>query len=316
MRRAVCSPVAPPPCDSGFVLAAMLVMLVIASAILGGAFFYALQEERIGRNQLAAARALAAAEGGAARVVADWSAAREGAVLPGESLVLAPPLAPGEGSASVVLVPLGETAAMLRSRGDDPTGTARRDVAVLVRLLAPRIQSPAALVAVAGVSPALAAAVDGDDHVPAGWSCGPPAPNRVVLAPWSAAWDDWDSLAARAVVGARLPDAATPAVLVEGDFNLIGGSGTGILLVTGDMRIDGGAMLTGVLLVRGTLTFTGSAGKIVGGVRAGSIGADSIALFSRPLISWSACAVARARRALAVPALLQGYSWADLDGGW
>lgn len=300
----------------GFVLAAILVALVIASAVLGGALFYALQEERVGRNELAAARALAAAEGGAVRVVSGWSAAREGAVLPGESLSLAPALAAGEGTAQVTLLALGETAALLRSEGEDPTHTARRDVALLVRLLAPPVATPAALVAGQAVAAGIAGAVDGDDHAPQGWRCGPPAPARAVLAPWSGAWDDWDTLAAKAVAAARAPDASVPAVLVDGDFTLMGGSGTGILLVTGDMRIDGGATLTGILLVRGTLTFTGSGGRIEGAVRAGAVGADSVAVFSRPLIWWSSCAVARARRALAVPAVLPGWPWADLDGGW
>lgn len=300
----------------GFVLAAMLAALLIASAILGGAFFYALQEERIGRNEVAAARALAAAEAGAGNVLAGWSAAREGAVLPGDSLQLAPALAPGEGAAAVVLTPLGETAVLLRSRGEDATRAARRDVALLVRLLAPRVATPAALASVTPVDAVLAGFVDGDDHVPAGWRCGAPAPLPPLAAPWDSSWSDWDSLAARATPAGRPPDAAAPVVLVEGDFEMVGGSGTGILLVTGDLRIDGGATLTGVVMVRGTLRFTGTGGRIVGAARVGAIAADPGADFAGPLVSWSSCAVVRARRTLAIPIPAEGWFWADLDGGW
>jgi hypothetical protein len=62
-----------------------------------------------------------------------------------------------------------------------------------------------------------------------------------------------------------------PVVLAEGDLRIQGGSGQGILLVQGDLVVDGGFQFRGVLLVRGTLTLLGLGGRLLGAVRASSV---------------------------------------------
>lgn len=303
--------------ERGFVFAAVTAVLVLAAAVLGGAFFYALQDQRLGRGTQDALRALAAAEAGAAAALAGWSREREGALLPGESLAAAPALGPGAGSAAVTVTAWGERLMLVRSRGSDPTGQAAREIGVLVRLALPRLDLPAAVVAVDSMAPGMAARIDSTDGVPPGWSCAePPRDAPAVGTSPPDPWRDWDSLAALAVPGTGLPSAAQPAVLVRGDLDQFGGAGVGILLVEGDATFAGGATLTGLLLVRGALRFIGTGGRVVGAVRAGSIGADAAALGVPVTVKWSSCAVLRVRRAVAHPVVVSGWGWADFSGGW
>ncbi len=303
--------------ERGFVFVAVAAVLVLLSALLAGAFFYALQEERLGRSSQAALRALAAAEAGAAAAIAQWSPSGEGLLLPGDARAVGVSLPQGAGAASATVTAWGERIMLVRSRGTDPTESAAREVALLVRLALPAVLTPAALVVTEPATLGLADQVDARDSRPAEWRCqDPPLDVPAVLSPWQEPWRDWDSLAARAVAGTGLPDAERPIVLVRGDLSLIGGTGTGILLVDGDATVNGGAMLTGLLLVRGGLTFRGIGGQITGAVRAGSIAAEPTALVGGPIVKWSSCAVLRARRAVARPVSVRGRSWVDLSGGW
>jgi hypothetical protein len=303
--------------ERGFVFAAVAAVLVLLSALLAGAFFYALQEERLGRSGQATVRALAASEAGAAAAIAQWSPAREGALLPGDALGVTVNLPEGAGSASATVTAWGERIMLVRSRGTDPTASAAREVAVLVRLALPAVLTPAALAVTAAATMDLADHVDSSDYRLTDWRCQePPTDVPAALSPWPEPWSDWDSLAARAVTGPVLPDAQHPVIRVPGDLDLVGGSGTGILLVEGDATIAGGAMVTGLLLVRGGLEFRGTGGLVIGAVRAGAIAAQPTALAGGPLVKWSSCAVLRARRAAARPVLVRGWSWVDLSGGW
>jgi len=303
--------------ERGFVFVAVAAALVLMSALMAGAFFYALQEERLGRSGQATVRALAAAEAGTAAALAQWTPSREGALLPGDALAVGVSLPQGAGSVSATVTAWGERFMLIRSRGTDPTGSAAREVAVLVRLALPAALTPAALTLSEASTMDLAERVDASDYRRAEWRCqDPPTEVPAVVSPWPEPWSDWDSLRARAATGSVLPDAQHPVVLVPGDLNLVGGSGTGILLVDGNATLAGGAMLTGLLLVSGRLEFRGIGGTVTGAARAGSIAADPTALAGDPLVKWSSCAVLRARRAAARPMPARGWSWVDLSGGW
>jgi hypothetical protein len=299
--------------ERGFVFAAVAAVLVIAAALLSGAFFFALQEERLGRGAQASLRALAAAEAGAARAIAAWSPAREGALLPGDSLSLAATLPAGAGTATVTISAWGEQFMLVTSRGVDPTGVAAREIARIVRLAPPYVEVPAAL-ATARLAGGWEAYVSEFDSVLAGWRC--PAPRAVPrLARLAQPWSDWYSLAAVAVPGSSLPTAANPVVLVSGSADFIGGSGQGILLVDGDATFAAGTELVGLLVVRGRFELIGTGGRVIGAVRADTIAALSSALSGSAVI-WSSCAVARALRAAARPRAVAPWGWGDLSGGW
>lgn len=299
--------------DRGFVFVTVAAVLVIAAALLSGAFFFALQEERLGRGAQASLRALAAAEAGAGRVIGAWSRTREGALLPGDSVSFAATVPSAAGAATVTVSAWGEQFMLVTSRGVDPTGLASREIAQLVRLLPPAVAVPAPLTTARPLS-GWEAYVSAGDSVLAGWRCGDarPAPKLAVL---PLPWADWDSLAAVAVSGSVLPTPANPVVVVAGRADFIGGSGRGILLVDGDATFAGGTELVGLLVVRGRFELIGTGGRVIGALRADTIAAQSSALSGSAVI-WSSCAVARALRAVARPRAVAPWGWGDLSGGW
>lgn len=299
--------------EHGFVFAGVAAVLVVAAAMLSGAFFFALQEERLGRGAQASQRAFTAAEAGAAAALSGWSPMREGALLPGDSLAFTAALAAGAGTATGVVSAWGEDIAVVRSRGVDPTARAAREIAQIVRLVAPPLELPAALTTARPTAGA-DALVSGGDSTLAGWRCGPPR-SVARVATLGAPWNDWDSLAARATPGSSLPTTATPIVLVSGDAHFIGGSGRGILLVDGNATFAGGVELTGLLVVRGRWDLIGTGGRVIGAARVDTI-ATSSSVLSGTAVVWSSCAVDRALRAVARPAAVARWGWADLSGGW
>jgi hypothetical protein len=110
------------------------------------------------------------------------------------------------------------------------------------------------------------------------------------------------------------PDAAVPAcadwlpvVVAPGDLRLVGGRGQGVLLVRGDLELEGGAEFVGPVVVLGTLRIAASGGRIVGGALALG-GAD---LAGGEVIR-AGCAVRRGAWAGARPRRLAG-GWAELD---
>jgi len=95
--------------------------------------------------------------------------------------------------------------------------------------------------------------------------------------------------------GASVPGCAHyyPIVLARGSLRLVGGSGQGILLVTGDLSVDGGFIFEGPVVVGGRLVVEGSGGHFLGGVRARSATLTPSAAGSAELV-FSRCALANA----------------------
>lgn len=85
-------------------------------------------------------------------------------------------------------------------------------------------------------------------------------------------------------------------IRVASDLTVDGGVGLGIVLVDGDLRVTGGAELTGVVVVRGTLRL--DAGSTIRGA------ARAAAVISDGTLIHDGCAVARA---LATPPLDQAF---------
>lgn len=304
--------------ERGFVLAAILGLITIAAAVVGGACFAALQELRIGRATVAAVRAMRAAESGAGAVLASWNSAAMNNIPVGDSQAVAPGIAGSIGSATAVVRPLGLALMLVRVRGVDPTGLAERELAWVLRIRMPRLLVPGVVASVAPLPGTVAAAIDPDDRPPAGFSCPDPEPPIApVAAPWTEAWTDWDSLAARAAMGPSAPDAANPIVLVNGNLRLSSGVVFGVLMVDGDLDMDVGAQIVGVLLVRGTVRLRGPGPAVTGVLRAASVSADPGALAGGgPLVVYSTCAVARALRLGAGVEPVRERFWVDLSLGW
>jgi hypothetical protein len=155
-----------------------------------------------------------------------------------------------------------------------------------------------------------------------------------------ATFDDWRSLATKFVTGGNrkiepsltggacnkadpnnwgAPLAPTsacggyfPIVWVEGDLNINGVQGQGVLLVNGNLDVQGGFEFYGPVLVKGSLNTQGTGGHFNGGVIAANVNLDQNDVLGNAVISYSSCALAKALQNSAPAAPLRSRSWANL----
>lgn len=343
----------PPGAVRGLALAASAFALAIIGALVAAAFFAARQELRIGLNTRASLRALAAAEAGLDATIADLSGRMPDSMAIGDSTVFQGSLGSGAGGAySGTLLRLNSELFLIRAVGSDPTGSARRRLAALMRFQATEPPITAALMTAGPVQVRGAARLDGIDMDPPGWECPARVPDTVPEVAPAGYGLDWDALAAMAAkaypagevglpgilapVGtATTCDAASPenwgeprrpaavagcigyypVVYAAGDLRISGGVGQGLLLVAGDLEISGGAEFYGPVVVRGTLRMTGTGGHLVGGVEAGAADLASGGAASRTGITYSSCAVSRVFRRNTGLRRVRERSWAELPWG-
>lgn len=100
----------------------------------------------------------------------------------------------------------------------------------------------------------------------------------------------------------------TPFIFVDGDLEVSGGTGQGLLVVTGDLRLRDGAFFSGIVIVGGSLMITNAA--VTGAVYARSTIQSSIVLDAH--IRFDACAVQRAlfsTASLQRPLFPPGRTW-------
>lgn len=113
--------------------------------------------------------------------------------------------------------------------------------------------------------------------------------------------------------GAAVPGCARyfPVVFARGNLRLIGGSGQGVLLVTGDLSVDGGFSFDGLVIVGGRLVVEGSGARFGGTVRARTATLSASTAGSAELV-FSRCAVANALIPNAAPNPLAERAWSEL----
>jgi len=316
-------------------------------------FFAARQELRIGLNSRASLRALAAAEAGLNATIADVSSGMPDSMAVGDSTMFSGSLGNGAGGAySGTLLRLNNELFLIRAIGSDPTGSARRRLAVLVRLRAAERPIAAALTTAGPVQVSGSARLDGIDMDPPGWECPARVPDTVPDVAPAGEDPDWDALVAMAaktypvgeveLLGTLAPvgtattcDAASPdnwgeprrpaavagcagyypIIYAAGDLRISGGVGQGLLLVAGDLEISGGAEFYGPVVVRGTLRMTGMGGRLVGGVEAGAADLAPGGAAGSTGITYSSCAVSRVLRQNPGLRRVRERSWAELPWG-
>ena len=155
-----------------------------------------------------------------------------------------------------------------------------------------------------------------------------------------ATFDDWRSLATKVISGGNrriepsltggacnkadpnnwgsplAPTAACgsyfPITWVEGDLNINGVQGQGVLLVNGDLDVQGGFEFYGPVLVRGSVNTQGTGGHFSGGVIAANVNLDQNDILGNAVVTYSSCAIARALQNSAPAAPLRSRSWANL----
>lgn len=100
-----------------------------------------------------------------------------------------------------------------------------------------------------------------------------------------------------------------PVIYAPADLRLTGGRGQGVLLVTGNLELSGGAEFNGPVVVLGAMRSVGSGGTLRGGLLVAGAAVD-LAGYSR--VVTSSCAVRRARSGAARARPLDERSWLQL----
>lgn len=105
-----------------------------------------------------------------------------------------------------------------------------------------------------------------------------------------------------------------PVIYAPGDLTINGNVGQGLLLVGGNLNIQGGFTYFGQVIARGTVKLTGTGNHINGSILAASV-VDSTAssmLGGNSTIRFSRCAVVSALRNTALPVKAPQRSWIEL----
>jgi hypothetical protein len=101
-------------------------------------------------------------------------------------------------------------------------------------------------------------------------------------------------------------------IWVDGDANINGVEGQGILLVNGNLDVQGSFEFYGPVIVKGALSTQGTGGHFNGGVIAANINLDQNTVLGDAVITYSSCALSRALQASAQGAILRERSWVNL----
>jgi hypothetical protein len=103
-----------------------------------------------------------------------------------------------------------------------------------------------------------------------------------------------------------------PIVHALGNVRITGTKGQGILLVDGDLEISGGFTYDGIMIIRGTLSSTGTGAHITGGVMAANVSLDETSVLGNSTINYSSCAINRVTQGSAYLKPVKQRAWVDL----
>lgn len=100
-----------------------------------------------------------------------------------------------------------------------------------------------------------------------------------------------------------------PIVYATGNLNVNGYSGQGILLVEGDLSVQGSFEHFGITVIKGNLRTFGTGGHFHGAVLAANVELDEIDALGDALVQYSSCAIERALTATSPGRPLPSRSW-------
>jgi hypothetical protein len=100
-----------------------------------------------------------------------------------------------------------------------------------------------------------------------------------------------------------------PIIYVPGDMKINGNTGQGLLLVEGNLDVQGGFEFFGIVIVKGNLSTQGTGGHFNGGVLAANADLDQSSVLGDAIVNFSSCAIAKALAAGAPGAQLRSRGW-------
>jgi len=378
--------------ERGMALAVAIFALVVAGALIAGAFFAGNQEQRVGQNTLRVQQSFGAGEEALNEIVANWQPQtynRMG-IYPSDSIVVVDtPTLGGTGRYGFVLRKLNNYLYQVDVTGRDNASAggkllnsgARQRIGEFVRIRLLQMGIGAALTTQGSIKLSGNAYVDGRDHIPSGWSsancdtigdttkAGVRAPDSAVVQTGSGAhlggnppfYKDtsvhsstftqfgdvsYADLAAAATLqlpsgiyktnpslngslcnktdqqnwgDGMNPSAACgtyfPIVHIAGDATLNGDQGQGILLVDGDLSVQGAYQFYGITIVRGSLKTAGGGATEAhfwGAVMAANVDLELNSLSGNATLNYSKCAIIQALNMTGVIAPDRSRSWSLL----
>lgn len=125
-------------------------------------------------------------------------------------------------------------------------------------------------------------------------------------------WDNWgDPMNPGGACGNHFP-----VIYVNGSGRIQSGDyGQGILLVEGDLTLTGGYSFFGPVVVRGTVSTTGTGAHFFGGLIAANVELETTTVLGDALVQYSSCTVTRAllnNAGVAIARPLAQRSWVDM----
>jgi hypothetical protein len=103
-----------------------------------------------------------------------------------------------------------------------------------------------------------------------------------------------------------------PIIYVNGNMKATGGYGQGILIVNGDLSVQGGFQFFGPVIVKGTVTTQGTGGHFMGGLMASNLYDSTDVILGNAMVSYSSCALMKALQANSPGRWFRQRSWVDL----
>lgn len=378
--------------ERGMALAVAIFALVVAGALIAGAFFAGNQEQRVGQNTLRVQQSFGAGEEALNEIVANWQPGvyNKIRVYPADSFVIQDTVtAGGTGRYGVVIRKLNNYLYQVDVTGRDRSSAAgkllnsgaRQRIGEFVRIRLLDMGIGGALTTQGSIKLSGNALVDGRDHIPSGWTsancdtigdttkAGVRAPDSAVVQTGSGAhlagnppfYKDtsvhqstftqfgditYDQLAATATVqlssgnyktnpalqggvcdktnltnwgDGMNPSAACgtyfPIVHIAGSATLNGDQGQGILLVDGDLSIQGSYQFYGIVIVRGSIKSAGGGSTDAhfwGAVMAQNVDLTLNSLSGNATLNYSKCAIIQALNMTGVIAPDRSRSWSLL----
>ena len=103
-----------------------------------------------------------------------------------------------------------------------------------------------------------------------------------------------------------------PIIYAGGQLTMNGGRGQGILLVEGDLHVQGGFEFFGPVIVRGMLKTSGTGGHFNGGVLAANVDLDQNVVIGNAVIEFSRCTLLKALNGSASPTTAIERAWYEV----